>query len=165
MLLHTVPFWLWIVMLFVLYKGVRLMRQSLMHIQSFYILAIFAIVGGVYGIGNIKLYIIFALVGVVAGIMFFGETAMKADKKKGRVFLQGSVLPLILGILLVVAKCFYLYQVNTMSAIIGISDQFTLSANFVLGLVSGIYVGRAIKLTLKFKNSEDDSANFREKKR
>lgn len=164
-LLHSVPFWLWIVLLFVLYKGVKLTRQSLMHIQSFYILAIFAVVGGFYGVHDIKLCVLFTLVGVVAGIMFFGDTAMKADKKKGRVYLQGSILPLILGVILGLAKMFYLYQVTFLSNVSVIGDQFTLTSNFVLGLVSGIFVGRAIKLTIKFSTSEDSSANFKPKSR
>jgi len=164
-LTHAVPFWLWIVLVFLLYKGVRLMKPRLSHIQSFYVLAIFAVVGGFYGMENIKLVILFSLVGVVAGIMFFGETAMKADKKKGRVYLQGSILPLILGLILVISKIFYLYQVGILSDVAVIGDQFRLTSNFILGLVSGIYVGRAIKLTIKFANSEDDSAHFVDRNR
>jgi hypothetical protein len=156
---HT-PWWVFLIFLFVVSRGVLALQTRTVEIARLAIIPVIFAVWGAYSLFHlfgpnpqaIGIFAVALLVGGGVGLMMSSRGAMRADQARGVVELPGSPVTLILVLIIFVAR----YGLGYWDAVEpGARDSFGFLAldAIVSGLVIGIFVGRFAGVWRRYKRA------------
>jgi hypothetical protein len=154
---HT-PWWVFLIFIFVLSRGVAALQTRTIEISKLAIVPVIFAVWGAYGLFQlfgpspeaIGIFVVALLVGAAVGLVLSRHGAVRADQTKGLVEISGSPVTLILVLIIFIGKYSLGYWAATDP---GARDsiQFLAVDATVSGLVIGIFVGRFAGLWRRYK--------------
>ena len=154
-LLKGTPSWVYILLFFLIYKGIKAIHGSTKRLTKLLILPAVFLVLSLHKVTDPYYYILFLILGLIVGWMLYRNIKIRADKVKHLIALPGSVLPLIL-ILIAFAKGYYFGYESAVHPEYLKQHWFTLLTLITSGFFSGIFIGRAAVFLYKYKNAQHE---------
>ena len=154
-LLKGTPTWVYILLFFLIYKGIKATHGSTIKLKKILIIPAVFFIMSLHKVTNPYYYILFLFLGLIAGWILYKNIKIRADKKNHLIALPGSVLPIIL-ILVAFAKGYYFgYELAVHPEYLK-QHWFTLLTLITSGFFSGIFIGRAAVFLYKYKNIQHE---------
>lgn len=152
---HT-PFWVWILLLFLILRGIKALSDREMTIQRLFLLPIIFLLWGGYGVIEevdlpgfaILSMVVGLLLGAVVGWMMWCNTARLRQKTGTDLIIRpGSPLTLITILISFVIK-FILVAILSINPDLRSSLDFNILFGLISGVIDGIFWGGTINLYL-----------------
>ena len=151
-ILKGTPFWVYLLLIVLIYKGIRALTPTTMRVKKLIILPAVFFILSLHKITNPYYYILFLIIGIIVGWLLYLRVKVKADKDKKLIGLPGSVLPLILIILAFVKGYYFGYESAVHPEYLK-QHWYILTSLIVSGVFSGIFIGRALIFSYKYYNA------------
>lgn len=144
---HT-PSWVWVLLAFLVFRGVQSMRGGTTKIYRLAIVPVIFTLWGLYGLITqptmnwlaCSAWLAGVLLGLASGFAMARRSAMTADRIHGTITLPGSPVPLMLMLLIFIVKFWLGFALATHAT--PPDSPYPILAALVSGLVAGIFVGR-----------------------
>ena len=151
-LLQHTPIWVYILFVFLMYKGCRLSKDHWMDLNKIWIFPgvffVLSIESMATHFGMTKISVIFLGFGLLCGVMLGLLNALRVkhlyEVEVKRIFVPGSVLPMIQILMIFTAKYYFGYMENMYPAMV--HDQtFMFEVLGISGLCTGLFIGPMLK--------------------
>jgi len=152
------PGWIWLVFVFLVYRGIVNLRPSIVPIHSIFILpTIFLFLSLFNLVNNFTFYTtiiwsIFFFIGMGIGWIIFNKVKIKIDKENGLIFNPGSPFVLILALSTFILKYYFGYLAATQPELL-IDSRLLYAKIAIFALIGGIAWGRTSNYMMKFQNA------------
>lgn len=152
------PIWVWLLLAFLLFIGIRALRPTTASFVRLAILPIVFLVWGLSGFATtygyrpsgIAVWLVALLLGFVLGLFAAHSIEIRADKERGLIRLPGNALNLVLILIIFSTK-------YTLGVIAGIRPSITGEMLFMAtdvgmsGWLTGLFAGRLFGLWRKYQ--------------
>jgi hypothetical protein len=154
------PLWVWALLAFLIFIGVRSLKDATVSIARIAILPLFFLAWGLQGMlttyamtaPTASAWIAGLTVGAAAGWLLVSTVALRADKENKLIHLPGSPINLVMILLIFATKYAFGYTIASRPGIIADPSFAALSVG-VSGLLTGILVGRFWGLWRKYQGA------------
>jgi len=146
-----VPVWVWLILIFVVFRGVKAMQTRIVPMKKLIIMPILMLYISIENIHNYQGYVIGAIIGVIIGYLLFSRIGMRVDRSHGLVEVQGSVTTLILVLATFIVK-FGLGIFMAMHTVVATSPTGMTTAA-IIGIFGGLYISRLIVFYINYVKS------------
>lgn len=159
--LKGTPWWVYILFFYLVYIGIKAMKTQVVSLKTVFILPVLFLVWGLYNlierkeliaILEISTLTITFIIGIVIGSLLMATKEIQADKKKHLLTFPGGPLTLIL-ILLIFATKYYFSYMYALDPTAFKDRDFVLTDLSSSGIITGVFVGRALCLLRKYKKA------------
>jgi hypothetical protein len=158
------PIWVWVLLAFLLFIGVRALRPMIASFTRLAILPLVFLVWGLSGFATtyglrpvgLTVWCVALVVGVGIGLLVARSIEIKADKERGFIRLPGSALNLILTLIIFSTK----YTLGVLAGLRPtITDELLFMATDVgvSGLLTGLFAGRLFGLWRKYQSAPHEN--------
>jgi len=154
-ILKGTPTWVYILLFFLIYKGIKALKPNVMKLKKLLILPVVFFILSLHRVSNPYYYILFLICGLLVGWLLYKNIKIKADKTNNLIALPGSALPIVL-ILIAFAKGYYFGYESAVHPEYLKQHWFILLSLITSGFFSGIFIGRASVFLYKFKNAQHE---------
>ncbi|MCX5773481.1 MAG: hypothetical protein NTX05_02600 [Fusobacteria bacterium] len=137
-----VPLWVWLILVFVVFRGVKAMQTRIVPMRKLIIMPILMLYISIDNIHNFPGFAIGAVIGVIVGYILFSRIEMRVDRSHRLVEVQGSVTTLILVLTTFIVK-FGLGIYMAMHTVVPNSSTGMTTAA-IIGIFGGLYISRLI---------------------
>lgn len=157
--LKGTPWWVYLVFVYVLYIGILGLKSRTISLGKVFLLpfifllwSVWSLIRGYQAQSDIWIWILFLVIGGIAGWGMMQKFNVRGDHKKLLVRVPGSPMILILVLIVFGVKYFFGYmQAIGESGIVFHSLYLVIS-----GLVTGIFAGRAFAILRKFSKTKHE---------
>jgi uncharacterized protein DUF6622 len=157
-ILVNTPPWVWVLLAFLLFLGIRALRPSTTPLWRVAILPVIFCVWGIYGLfslhsptlGRILPWLAAIAVGIVIGMMVAKLQPIRADKERHLVRVPGGPLTLLL-ILGIFATKYVFGVLHGMAPALFAEPRYWLSEIMLSGTLTGMFVGRFVGLWRQYQ--------------
>ncbi|MGI4985808.1 MAG: DUF6622 family protein [Janthinobacterium lividum] len=141
---HT-PSWVWVLLAFLVFRGVKSMRGGTTKIHRLAIVPVIFTLWGLYGLAaqpatSWLAWLSGILLGLAIGFVLARRSTITADRTHGTITLPGSPVPLVLMLLVFIVKFWLGFELAMHAASPG--SPYLMVAASVSGAVAGIFAGR-----------------------
>ncbi len=154
------PSWVWIVFIFVLYRGLQACKLRTFSVYKLGIIPTLFLALSIQGICTLQcpmpgMWILWCaglLLGIVQGWFIFTTSPIKADKKKCLITIPGSPLILVLSFIIFASKYYMGYLAATNPALLLQTHMMTIRILFS-SLMPGLLIGRTARYIHLYTNA------------
>ena len=152
------PIWVWPLLGFLLFKGIRAFWPSVMNVYKIFIFpAIFLVLSlnGLIATSGCMSCIVFMrfsalLIGSIVGLLLFKGIVVEADKKKSLIRVPGTASTLLLILAIFSIKYYFGFK-SAIDPALAKTFVFVSAKLVITGITSGITIGRALCYWYKYK--------------
>jgi hypothetical protein len=146
------PSWVWLVFIFVLYRGFQVRKSRTLSVYKLGILPTLFLALSIQGICTLQcpmpgmgiLWCGGLLLGIISGWYLFKTSSVKADKKKALIKIPGSPLILILSLVIFASKYYMGYLAATNPALL-LQTHMMIVRILLSSVIPGLVVGRTAR--------------------
>ena len=150
------PFWVYILLALLIYKGSMAIKGKMMNLKKLFIMpVVFVFLMGQKMSANPTAYLCFLVVGCFVGWLIYKNVRIKADKIKKLIFVPGSYIPLII-IIIAFFKGYYIGYETAVHPELVKTFWFAFRVAAVSGIFSGLFIGRTAIYLYKYSKVEHE---------
>ncbi|WP_246432490.1 MULTISPECIES: DUF6622 family protein [Xenorhabdus] len=158
MVIKNTPVWVWVLLVFLVFRGIKALDDREMHPSRLFLLPILFFIWAVYSVLHETVFQVSALlaliVGILAGIaigwkLWNSQPRLRQKPESDLIIRQGTPLTLIL-ILIIFCVKFILSAMIAIHPLLMHSLSFNLLFGFVGGLSDGIFWGGMLNLFVPY---------------
>lgn len=144
------PWYAWLALAYVLHVGISAMRERVVPINKLFIMPIVlvALKYKVFFSLYYPIYILSFLGGIAIGFIIAERITIQVMKKERSIKLQGEYFTLPILIIFFAIKYLFGYLQATTP---GLQVEYIMTELIITGVVSGAFLGRALRFIQKFK--------------
>ena len=144
------PWYAWLALAYVLYVGIRAMRERVVPINKLLImpLVLIALKYKVFFSIYYHVYLLSLFIGMAIGFVMAKKMAIQVVKNKRSIKLPGGYFTLVVLIIFFSIKYLFGYLQATVP---NLPVEYAISESIITGVVSGAFLGRALRFIKMFK--------------